>query len=225
MGMLKDTRWIARLLKWLFVVCMAGCIIGAVAVTIVMVLDPKLASLGGSAHLNFDLLGQNGNVTLSNKTAVADWMRGNVHVQVNDANGLFEVIKHHGLPLALMFTVFYAVLFDLLRRVFRNVVRGDSFTTNTLRLVQVVGLALVVFSFVSAAAEGWFYFALTDYLTHHASATLAGSPVALSSKMLNSDSEGGGLFNSLFLTGLLVLALSEVFRQGLVLKNENDLTV
>lgn len=222
---MKDTRWIARLLKWLFVVCMVGCAIGAAAVVLVMVIDPKLSSLGGNAHLNFDILGQDGTVTLSNKVATADWMRGNVHVQVKDANTLFEVIKHHGLPLALMFTVFYAVLFDLLRRVFRNVVRGDSFTKNTLRLVQVVGLALVVFSFASAAAEGWFYFAVTDYLTHHASATLAGSPVPLSDKMFDFDSEGGGLFNSLFLTGLLVLALSEVFRQGLVLKNENDLTV
>lgn len=222
---MKDTRWIARLLKWLFVVCMVGCILGAVAVTIVMVIDPKLSSLGGNAHFDFDLLGQNGNVTLSNKTAVADWMRGNVHVQVNDANGLFEVIKNHGLPLALMFTLFYAALFDLLRRVFRNVVRGDSFTRNTLRLVQIVGLALVVFSFVSAAAEGWFYFALTDYLTHHSSATLAGSPVPISGKTFDFNDHGDGIFNSLFLTGLLVLALSEVFRQGLVLKNENDLTV
>jgi hypothetical protein len=102
-------------------------------------------------------------------------------------------------------------------------VRGDSFTKNTLRLVQVVGLALVAFSFVSAAGEGWFYFALTDYLTHHASATLAGSPVPLSGQTFALDSDG--VFNSLFLTGLLVLALSEVFRQGLVLKNENDLTV
>lgn len=220
---MKDTRWIARLLKWLFVVCMVGCAIGAAAIVLVMVIDPKLSSLGGNAHFNFDILGQGGTVTLSNKTAVADWMRGNVHVQVNDANGLFEVIKHHALPLGLMFTLFYAVLFDLLRRLFRNVVRGDSFTRNTLRLVQVIGLALVVFSFVSAAAEGWFYFALTDYLTHHATATLAGSPVPGNSFDFNS--ENGGLFNSLFLTGLLVLALSEVFRQGLVLKNENDLTV
>jgi Protein of unknown function (DUF2975). len=223
--MMKDTRWIARLLKWLFVVCMVGCAIAAAAVAVVMVIDPKLSSLGVHAHFNFDILGQGGTVTLSNKTAVADWMRGNVHVQVNDANGLFEVIKHHGLPLALMFTLFYAVLFDLLRRLFRNVVRGDSFTRNTLRLVQVIGLALVVFSFVSAAAEGWFTFALTDYLTHHASATLAGSPVPISGQTFSFNSDGDGVFNSLFLTGLLVLALSEVFRQGLVLKNENDLTV
>ncbi|GAA0584757.1 DUF2975 domain-containing protein [Rhizomicrobium electricum] len=222
---MKDTRWIARLLKWLFVVCVVGCIIGTVAVVLVMVIDPKLSMLGGNANFNFDMLGQGGTVTLTNKTAMADWMRGNVHVQVNDANGLFEVIKHHGLPLALMFTLFYAVLFDLLRRLFRNVVRGDSFTRNTLRLVQVIGLALVVFSFVSAAAEGWFYFAVTDFLTHHATATLAGSPVPMSGNTVAFDDHGGGLFNSLFLTGLLVLALSEVFRQGLVLKNEHDLTV
>ena len=39
-------------------------------------------------------------------------------------------------------------------------------------------------------------------------------------------SDGGFLFGSpLFFSGLLVLALSEVFRQGLALKDENALTI
>jgi hypothetical protein len=222
---MKDTRWISRLLKWLFAVCMVGCIVGAVAVVIVMVIDPKLSSLGGNANFSFDVLGQNGTLTVTNKSAVADWMRGNVHVKVADPDGLFNVMKYHGLPLALMFTLFYAILFDLLRRLFRNVVRGDSFTRNNVRLVQIIGLALVAFSFASAAAEGWFYFALTDFLTHHATATLAGAAVPISGKTFTFGNNSDGIFNSLFLTGLLVLALSEVFRQGLVLKNEHDLTV
>lgn len=223
--MIKDTRWIARLLKWFFAVCMVACIIGAVMIVIVMVIDPRLSSMTGNAKVTFAVLGQNGTLTLTNGNAMADWMSGNVHVQVADSDGLFDILKHYGLPLGLLFTLFYTALFDLLRRLFRNVVRGDSFTRNNVRLVQSIGLALVVFSFVSAVAEGWFQYALTDFLTHHATATLAGSPVPLSGQMLTFNSDGGIFFNSLFLTGLLVLALSEVFRQGLVLKNENDLTV
>jgi hypothetical protein len=223
--MMKDTRWIARLLKWFFAICMVGCILGAIVIAMVMVIDPKLASMAGDAKVSFNLLGQGGTLTLTNANAMADWMHGNVHLKVTNADGLFDVLKSHALPLGLLFTLFYAVLFDLLRRLFRNVVRGDSFTRSNVRLVQVIGLALVVFSFVSAGAEEWFRYALTDYMTHHATATLAGTPVPLSGSMFTFESDSGFVLNSLFLTGLLVLALSEVFRQGLMLKSESDLTI
>ena len=47
-------------------------------------------------------------------------------------------MKHYGLPLWLLHVMFLAALFELLRRLFRNVGRGDSFSPGTIRLVQAV---------------------------------------------------------------------------------------
>jgi hypothetical protein len=223
---MTNTSWIARLLKWLFAICTVICVVCAVAVIVVMVIDPKLSSLVGNTTIKLKIMGQDGLLILKNSNAMADLMNGNVNVRVRDAVGLFEVIKNHGLPLALLFIVFYAALFDLLRRLFRNVVRGDSFTRGNVRLVQVIGLALVVFSFVAAGAESWFQYALSSFLSSHATASVGGAPLSLPSTAFVFDSDGSFAFgDSHFFTGLLVLALSEVFRQGFVLKAENDLTV
>jgi hypothetical protein len=90
--------------------------------------------------------------------------------------------------------------------------------------VQAIGVCLLVFSVVSAVGESWFHFALYSYLAHNATLSISGMTVHL--PPLHRVEIGGSPFGSpFFFCGLLVLALSEVFRQGLVLKRENDLTV
>jgi len=131
------------------------------------------------------------------------------------------------LPLAILNVLFFTLLFDLLRRLFRNVGRGESFTRQSVRLVQIIGLSLLVFSVASAFAEAWFAHALYNYLADHAVVTISGTSLHLPATHHMSIS-GGHRFpfgSSYFFSGLLVLALSEVFRQGLVLKTESDLTV
>jgi len=93
--------------------------------------------------------------------------------------------------------------------------------------VQIIGFSLLVFSVVSAAAEGWFQYVLFDYLAHHAQLSISGSAIRLPAPGEFHFETGSNslLGNSYFFTGLLVLALSEVFRQGLTLKTDSDLTI
>jgi len=78
---------------------------------------------------------------------------------------------------------------------------------------------------VSAVGQSWFHHALYLYLVQNATLSISGMTVHLPA-MHKFEINGGSPFGSpIFFSGLLVLALSEVFRQGLVLKRENDLTV
>ena len=153
--------------------------------------------------------------------------RGDITLLVAKAGGLIKVATHYGLPLALAETILFAVLFDLLRRLFRNVGRGDSFTRQSVVLVQIIGGTLIVYSLVSAMMVHLFEQAMFVYLANNAVLTVSGRALRLPAPDGGSFHYGLGLAvgKPAFLAGLLVLALSEVFRQGLVMKTENDLTV
>lgn len=218
--MTTTTSWLPRALRWLFAALTILMGICAFAIVIALVVDPKLPPSTNFGTARVEFLGLPGTVSLQNSSVGAQFANGGVAMRVNDAAGLFEVLKHKGLPVALLQVLFLMLLFDLLRRLFRNVARGESFTRPTLRLVQIIGGSLLVFSLVSACAEGWFVMVLMDYLSHHAAVSVSGMAVHLpqvETFQFSSD--------SYFFAGLLVLALSEVFRQGLALKNDNDLTI
>jgi hypothetical protein len=147
---------------------------------------------------------------------------GNVTMTV-PASGAVEKLKAYGLPLLLLYAVFLAALFEVLRRLFRNVGRGESFTPQSVRLVQIVGGALIVFSILCAIGENWFAHGMYAYLANQTHFAISGTPARL-------PPPGPGAHWRLFdrstlFYGLLILALAEVFRQGLVLRRENELTV
>ena len=150
---------------------------------------------------------------------------GGVTMHVDDASGAIEELKSYGLPVMFIFAVFAAAIFELLRRLFRNVGRGESFTAQNVRLVQIIGAALIFYSFVSGVGESWFAQGMWSYLTEHMQIAVSGAPVALP-PAVGLPPFGRFPFRSPpFYCGLLVLALAEVFRQGLVLKRDSDLTV
>jgi Protein of unknown function (DUF2975) len=223
---MTNTAWLPKVLRWLFAVMSIASGILAIALIILLVIDPKLPfDHLGPYHV--DISGQPGTVSMLDSNFLVSAFHGAVVVRMMDASGLIELLKHYGLPLIILNAVFFAVLFDLMRRMFRNVGRGESFTQATVKLVQIIGVSLLVFSLVAAAAESWFHYALFTYLAQHAVITISGASIHLPSPQGFTISSGGPFpFGSpVFFTGLLVLALSEVFRQGLVLKRENDLTV
>jgi hypothetical protein len=225
---MSNTRWLARLLKWVFLVFTVFMGIGALAIVVVLAIDPTLPHGTRIGTIDVEMLGQTGTIVFKNSTLVASMFHSGLTARVDDANALFELVKHIGLPVALLSVLYFGGLFELLRRLFRNVVRGESFTRQSMRLVQVIGLSLVAYSIMSMVAEGWFQYELYSYLAKHATIWISGAQIHLPQP--DSDNfrivGGGSPFGSpLFFSGLLVLALSEVFRQGLVLKNENDLTV
>jgi len=151
---------------------------------------------------------------------------GNVAVTVDSPAVAIELFKTYGLPVLLIYAVFFTALFELLRRLFRNVGLGDSFTPQSVRLVQIVGGALIVFSLVSAIGESWFAYAMYGYLVEHTQIAISGTPVQLPPADRPPWFGYKSPFDSPeFFAGLLVLALAEVFRQGLALQRDNDLTV
>ena len=222
------SSFLPGLFRWVFSVLVALMVIGALGICVAMIVNPKLPPGTHFGPEPVEILGQPGTVALSavggdsNFTVIA--LRSTVVLSVEKAGGLIQVLVHKGLPLALVHVLFLGALFELLRRLFRNVGRGDSFTRQTVQLVQIVGFSLIAFSVVSAFAESWFLHAAYGYVASHAVLTVEGKQLHLPAVDGASfpRSQGG---SPIFFSGLLVLALSEVFRQGLALKAEHDLTV
>ncbi|MBU6298826.1 MAG: DUF2975 domain-containing protein [Alphaproteobacteria bacterium] len=224
-------NWLPKFLRWMFTIFAGFMIVATIAVCAVIVINPALPAGTQIGPFEVDMLGQPGSVVLradhGASTFAVSALRGNMTMSVDQASGLIEVLKHYGLPLILLSTIYFAMLFDLLRRLFRNVGRGDSFTQQSLHLVQTIGVSLLVFSLVSAVAESWFSREMLTYLAQHTVVSISGTAIHFPVPQGTVISGGHGFpFGSpYFFSGLLVLALSEVFRQGLALKSENDLTV
>jgi hypothetical protein len=220
-----------KFFRWAFTVLALLAVFCAFAICVAMIVDPKLPQGTHFGPMKFDWVGQPGTVALNPVNGDSDFtataLGGSLRLLVQKAGGLLEVVVHYGLPLVLINAIFLAVLFDLLRRLFRNVGRGESFTRQSVYLVQMVGTSLILFSLVSAFVESWFANAVFVYLAQHAVVTVSGTSLHLPTPRGTMFPGGHGFpFGSpVFYSGLLVLALSEVFRQGLALKNENDLTV
>jgi hypothetical protein len=224
---MTKTSWLPKVLRWMFTVFAIFMALAAIALFVLWLVDPKLPADARLGPATVEIMGQPGTIALSDSNFAATALHGSVTLGVKQAGGLIELAMHYGLPLAVLNVLFFTLLFDLLRRLFRNVGRGESFTRQSVRLVQIVGLSLLVFSVVSAVAEGWFMHAIYNYLAEHAAVTISGTSLHLPVSNHVTISGGGGspFGGSYFFSGLLVLALSEVFRQGLALKSENDLTV
>lgn len=219
-----------KIFRWFFTVLVVLAALCAAAILIAILIDPKLPAGTHFGPKAIELAGQPGSVELRAAGGDSDFtvtaLRGSVKLVVARAGGLIEVIKHHGLPVMLLNAIFFATLFELLRRLFRNVGRGESFTLQSVRLVQIVGSTLIVYSLVSAMAENWFVHAAYSYIAQNATVTISGTSLHLPVAHRMEFPHTGFPFGSpWFFSGLLVLALSEVFRQGLVLKSEHDLTV
>jgi hypothetical protein len=220
-----------RIFYWVFLVLTVVFVLAALIVVVVMLANPHVPTGAHLGPAQFDLAGQPATLILrsigSDSNFLATVFQGKVSLTVEKAGDLVELFKHYGLPLVLLNMIFLAALFELLRRLFRNVGRGESFTRETIRLVQGVGELLILSSFVLSFAEGLFVYNLFAYLVQHAVITISGTAVhfpAPDYEMFPKDN--GFLFGSpLFFSGLLVFALSEVFRQGLALKHENELTI
>lgn len=225
------SRILPKLFRWAFTVLAGLTALAAVCLIAVILIDPNVPPGAHFGPLHGDVMGQPAMIALQPDAAGggepvlnARAFNGNVTMTVDKPSGVIAVLKRYGLPLLLIDALFFTALFEVLRRLFRNVGRGDSFTPQSVRLVQIVGGALIVFSLVSAAGESWFVHAMYAYLSQHTQIAVSGTPVHLPPAL-----DRGHWFrihlNWAFFSGLLVLALAEVFRQGLALQNENDLTV
>lgn len=231
---MKSANFLPKLFRWVFTILGVLTGIAAAAVIAVMLVDPSLPAdahfgpvkgvvLGQSAEFAMQPAANGKGEPMLNMKA----FNGALTVTVNQAGGMVALLKRYGLPLALIGAMFLTTLFELLRRLFRNVGRGNSFTPQSVHLVQAVGVLLLAFSVVSGLAENWFAWAAYDYFSQHTQIAVSGTllrlPTAADHPLWFGDKIVFG--HPVFFSGLLVLALAEVFRQGLALQRDNDLTV
>jgi len=226
-------RFLPRLFHISFAVLAVLASTAAAFIVVVILVDPELQpdTRLGPSHGEF--LGQPASIALQpaaggqgDSVLELRAFNGNVAATVDKPAGVIERLKTFGLPVLLIHFLFFAALFELLRRLFRNVGRGESFTPQSVRLVQIIGVSLMVFAFIAAIGKSWFGYEMYAALSDSTRVAVSGTPVQLPPP---SAPHWLGirfpLRDSAFLTGLLVLALAEVFRQGLALQRDSDLTV
>lgn len=229
---MKSASFLPKAFRWVFTILSVLSGIAAVAVVVVMIVDPSLPADAHFGPVKGEVLGQSAEFAIQpaadgkgEPMLNAKAFNGALTVTVNKAGGMVTLLKQYGLPLILIKILFLTALFELLRRLFRNVGRGDSFTPQSVRLVQSIGVSLIVFWLVSSLAAGWFAYAAYDYISQHTQIAVSGTPVQLPPAGAHGWFGEIHIFDWVFFSGLLVLALAEVFRQGLALKRDNELTV
>jgi hypothetical protein len=226
--MASVTGTLPNIFRWVFTVLVGLLAFLALLVIVLMLVNPHLPATAHMGPRTVDVGGNPVTVLLTPANGDFDFQatafHGAITFFIGKASGLIETMKHYGLPLWLLHILFLTALFELLRRLFRNVGRGESFSPGTVRLVQAIAGLLIASSFILASAQGLFGQAVITYLAQHAVVTVSGTQVHLPATMF-ARRHFSWFDGAMFCYGLLVLALSEVFRQGLALKKDNELTI
>jgi Protein of unknown function (DUF2975) len=230
---MPSTAFLPKLFRWVFTILEGLVALGALCIALTILIHPSLPPNAHFGPIQREVGGQAATFSILPPPAggpsvvSVQAFNGNAKMTVNQPAGLIDLLIGHGLPLVLTYVLFLVLLFDLLRRLFRNVGRGESFTPQSVRLVQIVGGALIVFAMVASVIKAWYTHMVVAYLLQHTDIAISGTPVRLPQLGAQSLPFGHWLpfGDSVFWSGLLVLALAEVFRQGLVLKRDSDLTV
>ena len=106
----------------------------------------------------------------------------------------------------------------------RQVEQGEIFSSTSLKLVQRLGALLIVEAFAAQALTLWKVGAVATYVRDRVSFGGLEVVAPSSGSILFHPAAMGPNLNQIII-GALVLCLAEVFRQGLRLKQEADLTV
>jgi hypothetical protein len=127
-------------------------------------------------------------------------------------------------------TLILLAIAHLLWRLCQAVERGEVFSLGNYRLVRWLGAALVARPIIALVAETWQRASVARYVEDHVwfegvRPIVTSTGLGWWERAVENTAHFGDFDFSLFVTGLLVLALAEVFRRGLTLKQENDLTV
>jgi hypothetical protein len=231
---MSSSAVLPKLFRWAFtfVEVLAG--LAALLILLAILVHPSLPPDAHFGPVHGEIGGQQAELSLQPPAGghgaasfVVHLFNGNATVTVDAPAQLIALLIGYGLPVFLIHALFLAVLFDLLRRLFGNVGRGESFTPQSVRLVQIVGGTLIVFSVISTLVKNWVANVIVRFLMQHTAITVSQAPVRLPQISAHHIYLGHWLpfGDGVFWSGLLVLALAEVFRQGLALKREHDLTV
>jgi hypothetical protein len=104
------------------------------------------------------------------------------------------------------------IVLDLLRRMLKRVGSGEAFSSRNIQDMRRIAFTLIGSSILKAAALGWLIGSMGNYATQQ---TAGKFTFALTS--------GRGL--PMLVIGMVILVLAEIFRQGLRLEEDAQLTV
>jgi hypothetical protein len=174
------------------------------------------------------LVGLNSDCAKAGSLALAG-LRGSLQVDLlSDDAALVSTLRWTIIPFIAVLVAFTWQLFGSLRAVCTNIGKREAFSEENLRLVRNIGWMLIGYSLAVFAVQLLATYTMGGYLAQHVTMIdlKTGLPLPAGAGPVRLSFPGGqfpGEFG--LVAGCLVLLLSEAFRQGLVLKTENDLTV
>jgi len=124
-------------------------VVGAVILCVLILALPRISNHAELALGEVGLVPESGALTVQADDSKAETisinnLQGTVSVRnPGNGNGLFAMTRWYILPVVIAYVGFIAVLFDLLRRLFRNVDRGESFTERSVHLVHKIGMTII----------------------------------------------------------------------------------
>jgi hypothetical protein len=104
------------------------------------------------------------------------------------------------------------IILELLRRMLQRVGRGEAFSSSNIQDMRRIAFTLVGSAILKAAALGWLIGSMGNYATHHTA-----------EKFTFAVTSGRGI--PMLVAGMVILVLAKIFRQGLRLEEDAQLTV
>ena len=155
---------------------------------------------------------------LAGDVALTD-VHGTLEMNGTSANAELASLVRWDLVLRLAVRLAFSYLLcDLLCKLCANVERGEIFSEKNTRLVRNLGFTVIGAQVAGFAVGTWYAHLIRVFLEQKVVAEGVRLQIYQKSTMFSLDL-------NMVVTGCLVLALGEVFRQGLALKKENELTV
>ena len=127
------------------------------------------------------------------------------------------------IPMVLVSSLFAWMFLGYLRRVCSNLERGEIFTGANFQSVRALAITMIAYGGIGLLVQLWAQQLINGYLIAHAK--IATATAGSGTFCLHYAGETYIDLLTVILAGLLVLLMSEAFRQGVQLKAENDLTV
>lgn len=229
-----------KLLQWIFTALGALIAVGTVVCVIFIVFIERF-EVSESVDLTVNL----GEVRLAlpdqTYTLTSETLKGEALIinevsgdlQLNgpkDISGYLGAVRGIGTLTILFVGVMMFSLCELFRRLFKNVSRGEAFTESNVKNLHKIGVMIIALTIGGNFFASWTLANMASYLSENVEAT----GIEIDYTPTNHHRRGLSLFADYFvinvdfagiLGGMLVIALGEAFRQGLRLKEENELTI
>jgi hypothetical protein len=234
---MKTTSRLVPLLRALFGFLRAITILSLMAYTFLFFMEPYLLSQHRQSQVmtvNLELASLPMRITRAGQPTAVALERASGDLAITEAaspSDPFLAIARSSIFVAkFVHGAFLVALFHLLWVLFKNLEIREVFSDRNLVLVRRLGLTLVTYAVVALAVDTWKGWRIGGYAAEHftfegVKAFTPAGHIGGFSGLFDVLVHYGHFDRSLFLTGLGVLVLAEVFRQGLALKHDADLTV